>query len=224
MLFHGASCKSCEIVTGRFEEECLRNNFSVYRSIAKFPSTRSPLQGPRILCLPLLPRPGILVGRAMANDLLCERMMIWSGFAPFHEPFTESHLTFHIPAFIRTLAKIAHGYAVGELGIDGFHHMLPTVILKDFSKVYQYLVGISDRVFTPPNGNEPSDNQSDPLHPTYTAHETYLKLLRREADFLAIVGVRLFAAHGTPFYECVAGPLTAEGCTQFGLPLPNQSS
>ena len=222
LLFRKASCKSCAVVTAKFEEECLRYNFSVYRTIAKFPSTRPPLQGPRALCLPELPRPGILDGRLPSNDLVCERMLIWSGFTPSEQPFREPSLNFNWTAFLRMLAKIGHGYAVGELGIDSFVHALPQVILGERPDLAQYLVGISDSPYASLPGADPSKHV--PSEPIYTAHETYIKILARESDFLVIAGIRLFAPHGAPFYECVAGPLTPKGRARLGLPLLNQSS
>lgn len=218
LLFLKASCKACGAITGRFEEECLRENFSIYRAIAKFPSTRPPLQGPRILCLPELPPPGILVGRLPSTDLVCERMLIWSGFDPSEQPFRETSLHFNWPAFFRMLAKIGHGYAVGQLGIDSFVHLLPQVILGDRPNLAQYLVGLSERPYYSLPGEPPED---DPLDPTYTSHETYIRFKLHKSDILAIAGVRLFAPHGAPFYECVAGPLTPAGRARHGQPLSN---
>ena len=219
LLFTKASCKSCAAVTAKFEEDCLRFNFSVYRAIAKFPSTRPPLQGPRALCLPELPRPGILDGRIPSTELVCERMIIWSGFSPSEQPFREPSLNFNWTAFLRMLAKIGHGYAVGELGIDSFVHELPQVILGERPDLAQHFVGISDYPYASlPDADLSEHIESEPI---YTAHETYIKILRRKTDFLAIAGIRLFAPHGAPFYECVVGPLTPAGCARLGLPPPN---
>ena len=223
MLFLEASCKKCERVTGRFEEECLRNNFSVYRAAAKLPSTRPPLENPRGLCLPILPRPGILVGRPPSTDLLCDTMATWSGFDPSEEPM-EGPTTFNLIAFIRTLAKIGHGYAIAKLGIDSFTHALPDIILWDHPELAQYLVGISDRAFTPVIGKDTREAETIDSEVMYAAHQMYIGILTRETDALVIVGICLFAAHGAPFYECVAGTLTPKGYARLGRPLPNQSS
>ena len=222
LLFLKASCRKCARVTGRFEEECLRNNFSVYRAAAKLPSSRPPLEHPRGLCLPILPRPGILVGRSPTTDLLCDTMATWSGFAPSEEPM-EGPTTFNLFAFIRTLAKIGHGYAVGKLGIDRFTHALPDVILWDRPELAQHLVGISERTFRPVVGNGTRKAETIDSEEMYAAHETYIGILERETDALVIVGICLFAAHGAPFYECVAGTLTPNGYARLERPLPNQT-
>ena len=223
LLFLKASCKKCEKVTGQFEQECLRTNFSVYRTIAKFPSSRPPLKTPRGLCLPRLPRPGLLVGRPPGADLICDGAMIWSGFTPGEAP-ERGPFAFNFVAFIRMLAKIAHGYAVGELGMDSFSHMLPDVILWKRPELAQTLVGLSDHPYARLPDNQfvaPQVIESDPM---YAAHETYFKVLTRETDYLVLIGVRLFAAHGAPFYECIAGPLLPKGCARLGLPLRDQNA
>ena len=221
LLFRKASCKICERITGRFEEECLRNNFSVYRAEANLPSSRPPLENPRGLCLPLLPRPGILVGRPPSTDLLCDTMLVWSGFDPSEQP-SEGSMTFNLTAFIRTLAKIGHGYAVAKLGIDSFVHTLPDVILWNRPELAQHLVGISDRVFIPVVGDDTRKSEIIDSKPMYAAHEIYIKILPREAEAFVIAGICLFAAHGAPFYECIAGTLTPASYARIGRPLPNQ--
>jgi hypothetical protein len=131
--------------------------------------------------------------------------------------------TFHLTSFLRMLAKIAHGYAVGELEIGSFHHMLPKVILWERPELAQHLIGLSGDGFMPIVGKNmfvPNPSVSNSM---YTAHKCHIKLLRRETDYLVVVGICLFAAHGTPFYECVAGPLTVPACIRLGLPLPNQN-
>ena len=82
------------------------------------------------------------------------------------------------------LAKIAHGHAVGELGIDSFSHLLPPVILGDFSNFSQHLVGVSDNEFAVPNDGV------DPINPSYTAHEIYLKLLTTDSQTVRILNTR----------------------------------
>ncbi|NML06977.1 hypothetical protein [Sphingomonas sp. G-3-2-10] len=43
--------------------------------------------------------------------------------------------------FCRMLAKIAHGYAVLSLGIDGFDHLLTPMILKEGERIFWYVGG-----------------------------------------------------------------------------------
>lgn len=223
LQFRKASCKKCQRVTARFEEECLRNNFSVYRTAAKLPSSRPPLETPRGLCLPILPRPGILVGRPPSTDLLCDTMATWSGFDPSEGPM-KGPTTFNLIAFIRTLAKIGHGYAVAKLGIDSFTHALPDVILWDRPDLAQHFVGISDSAFKPVVGNDTRKAETIDSEEMYAAYKMYIRILTRNSDALVLVGICLFAPHGTPFYECVAGTLTPKGYARLGRPLPNQNS
>jgi hypothetical protein len=90
--------------------------------------------------------------------------------------------------FARFLAKIAHGYAVAYLGVDGFTPFLPNVILDESSDPFLYVGGFSE-----PPANEAA------LHFVEQGHAVL-----GDTKF-ALVRVRLFASLGAPEYVVVAG-------------------
>jgi hypothetical protein len=66
-------------------------------------------------------------------------------------------------AFCHLLAKIAHGFAVLELGIEGFTPLLSEIILKDYGgdnslSLYD-LLGGDPRQFAPSKAHLPQSNQ-----------------------------------------------------------------
>lgn len=90
--------------------------------------------------------------------------------------------------FARFLAKIAHGYAVAYLGVDGFAPFLPEVILDESSDPFLYVGGYSE-----PPANEAA------LH---SVEHGYAVL---GGTKFVLVRIRLFASLGAPEYVVVAG-------------------
>lgn len=100
---------------------------------------------------------------------------------------------FDLMAFARMLAKIAHSFAVAELGLSGFEHYLPQLILKYNSAIAGYLIGNCIRELPIPR--DPPINQ------------IAFGLTKYGMNWNVFVTIRLFAPHGTPSYSVVAGKL-----------------
>lgn len=95
--------------------------------------------------------------------------------------------------FARMLAKIAHSFAMAELGADAFEPLLPDLILGK-SETAPYLVG--------GDATEESSSVELPLHylgPMYASVDEVLYLL---------IAIRLFSKMGMPRYHVVVGRST----------------
>jgi hypothetical protein len=161
------------------------------------------------LLLPDLPVPGITMGQPFpdpnspselnVHGVHCLYFPSGSWVIPYPQAYRPS--SFNIESFLRMLAKIAHGYAVAELGLDNLTSWLPDIILGTSSKSkLQYLIGAADKKLLaeipPPQGLD----QQDP--PLYTAHQ--VRLLRSGLGIS--VAIRLFAFHKVPpLYHVVVG-------------------
>lgn len=100
---------------------------------------------------------------------------------------------FDVDALARTLAKIAHAIAVGELGINAFEHWLPPYILgKD--PALSYLVGAAE-------GSLDLANELHEIKWT-VGPRTDCHLVTR---YLVTVNIRLFAQYGGPHAMVVVG-------------------
>jgi hypothetical protein len=106
------------------------------------------------------------------------------------------------------LAKIAHCYAVAELGLDALTAPLPSLILGHDLTLSQYLVGGTHLQIPAP--------QFGPKERTaglYTLHQLHLGIRPLFLDGqpvgrgLVTATIRLFAIHNTPLYEVVVGEL-----------------
>lgn len=98
--------------------------------------------------------------------------------------------------FGRMLAKIAHSYAIAELGLKSFNHLLLEFILERTPFDGNYLVG-GDLSNLPP---------SDP----HNLHELKWRWEDTILGRFLIVGIRLFACFGGPQYYVVTGlPISA---------------
>jgi hypothetical protein len=82
------------------------------------------------------------------------------------------------------LAKIAHSYAVAEVGLDGFEHFLPEMILGKCMYFSHYV------------GNGIVHEAATPELPTLTMDTI---------DDLIVVYVRLYARYGLASYMVVVG-------------------
>jgi len=101
--------------------------------------------------LPVLPRAGILVGRPPTSEILVSTVQRnWfstTQFTPKHHsatPEVAQDNKFRYQSFIRMLAKIAYGYALGEIGLDKFYPLAPDLILWRDPTLLHYLVGCAD--------------------------------------------------------------------------------
>jgi len=90
--------------------------------------------------------------------------------------------------FCRLLAKIAHCYAVAELGVDGFKPYLLDIIRDPDARFIGEYVGDAMAV----------DNRGEDLH------EVYQEDFYRKSKHV-VVCVRLFGNYGLPTYWVVAG-------------------
>jgi hypothetical protein len=107
---------------------------------------------------------------------------------------------FRIWPFVRLLAKIAHGYAVAEYGVDAFQHLLTHVILEEHS-VAPYLVG-----GTP--GHWP---------PEPVLHRVHTEIHHVGGRSFIIARIRLFAylVPPVPVYTVVVGELSPTSLQPF---------
>ena len=87
------------------------------------------------------------------------------------------------------LAKIAHGCAVADRGMDTFRPRLPQFICGDPSVGPAYFVG------------------SDPGEPMLESTNQLHSFETKEVDGQLVVSVRLFSKLGGLAYQIVAGPL-----------------
>jgi hypothetical protein len=160
-------------------------------------------QHPTPLVLPILKPPGILRGVPQRDCNETDAVLgMWHYVAPFdtaNDPPLTAILTevwFSNPLFLRMIAKIAHGAAVWEFGLENIVPFLPPLILGDDPSLAFYLVGGGAQANLPPS--------KTPLH---------LEVLRTTDKKIHVI-IRLFAdltglphdlRPGAPFFHVVVG-------------------
>lgn len=222
LLLAEASCRDCAALTMAFENAMLqklmlaaRRKLKIRgkkrkRDKAKFAVRRVDATGietiewhtledhPTVLLLVAMDAPGLIQGRKAGEPAL---MLPWA-----YTPATiklKDRRSFSTPALdtvalCQMLAKIAHGFAVWQFGLDGFTPMLLELILHghngDQSLSRYFVVGGSLRELAPTNA----------LHVLgWDIH-----LIERQ-EYL-VVAVRLFSYLGAPIYFVVVGRLNIE--------------
>lgn len=220
-----ASCHNCNSMTTAFETPVLRDVFRYGRGllgvrsrkrrgkaqrpltyIAGATGTGEPLQ--EFLANSQMPfmfgypsftgRPNILEAFPVEGD---DPRLKWVvGPREFREEQSRLQLKIDTVSFWRTIAKIAHCYTIGQIGLDGFEHRL--------------LPFIKGTVRPPPRsllGNIVSIGPDEPgaLHwiemrdvSTWAGFQGGKRFAR-----LAIVRMQLFASYGSPIYEVIAGEI-----------------
>jgi hypothetical protein len=162
----------------------------------------------------LFDRPGILRGCPP------QEVIPWTihdfgelaGIDQYGEPST----LIHVGPFWRTLAKIAHGYAVSVIGLERFKPYLHNYIREsgecdqdgrfcDGSHLTYYIGNIDESHW----------------HRTYSLHsleitETTVQVYHKYLFFkrLAVVYIQLFSVYGFPVYEIVVGEFTGPALDQ----------
>jgi hypothetical protein len=149
---------------------------------------------PKMLVMPVfLQPPGILIGQTPNTRL----NLVYRVFERRNRTLTPTEqgtkvfLHFENAAFVRMLAKIAHGFAVGELGLDGFDPDLPDLVLGRNLALASYLIGLS--------------NEQQPVTSGLLSHQIGWGIFPWANRLLIGVRMCLFAVHGTPAYTVIVG-------------------
>ncbi len=217
-----ASCKRCAKKTSDVERMVLQRSLLTprvrlgirrkkrKRSEGKFPvhvtgsdqqdviSHTSLDDHPSVLFLPYFNPPGLMIDRPIGENSLQGAFLktLTTLPKPAYREFASPPID--TAAFCQLLAKIAHGFAVLELGIEGFAPLLPEIILKDYG---------GDNTFSWYHllGGNPSQ-----FAPSEAQHVLGWGFFQKDADEYVIVSLRLLANEGAPVYFAVAGTLTPE--------------
>ena len=152
--------------------------------------------------LPIFERPGVLRNAPPTNEILL--VSAWNYMAIDAEERAKRYAVdaglwqaFRPDLFCRMLAKIAHGFAVAELGLDSFKPFLPDVILGKSEFASHYVGGTSEADIRPPKITNPS---------TELAHELEGRRVLGPGSLpLVSVLIRLFATIEAPTYEIIVG-------------------
>jgi hypothetical protein len=164
-----SSCASCRQMTGAFEQVCLRVNFHNFRVHSNLP-TRRPKERPKDLPLnilrnqtyqtirlpvedhphhlmmPVFQPPGIFTSAHLPFDYAGTTMLViyFDGWVEKTSKVSCKEIlphNFDFESFVRMLAKIGHGYAVAELGLNSFKPLLADLIAWRDPTLARYLVG-----------------------------------------------------------------------------------
>ena len=232
LILPKASCEKCRRVTSGFETTCLRKMFLPYRQLAGLvrhekdlpahiplifdPTAREggrlvPVgEHPRMLVLPqFLEPPGMLIGAAPDTQLKIGYQIIGDRDVDdaMRRVLADKRpisLHFNHVAFMRMLAKVAHAFAVAEIGLGDLDPELPDLIHGRNLGLASYLIGRSDIHLPVPANN--------------LGHQVAWGGIPYGTRVLVGVRIRLFAAHPTaPAYTVIAGVLATGAATRYGL-------
>lgn len=155
------------------------------------------MEHPLNMMFPLFEEPAFITGRPLTNRLRIGFMasvdtsMTWVnrlGYSARTQPY-KFMTDYDIPAFIRMLAKMAHGLAVCRYGLDGFEPFLIPVI--EWEADWRPLIGSNDVR----------------LPPTTTNHLMYPYHAWHRGQWLVLCDMRIFSSLGGPRYRAVVGRL-----------------
>ena len=216
-----ASCRQCAAITKQFEQTCSRDMFGPLRIRLDLQTRRKKLR-PKSLeittfnakgksetktvpshqfpkaCVGLkLQPPGIILGQPPTDQIHNPTIVMSSEdsevkpYIPENQHAVVLGMIDH-NAFFRLLAKIAHSFVVARIGVDGFKHRIPPLLIGkpgDSTDTFPYLVG--------GDTEDPSPEKS--LH---VLDERQVSI--RGMNF-RVVTIRLFAFMGMPRYKIVVG-------------------
>ena len=157
---------------------------------------------PFIITFPYFDTPGIVNGNQIHQSGGPKSKRFWiRGASPYysfhglmekllselraHEIFPESKA--EVPAFCKLIAKIAHSFAVAEIGLSGFEPILEPIIITDQLSNCMHYIGSA-------GNDEPPQN---------ILHD--LKILEFKNINAILVKIRLLCKLGTPTYIVAVG-------------------
>jgi hypothetical protein len=229
-----ASCESCRKITQTFETTCLRKDmfsfryhFDLIKHKYEIPDTVPlhllaqglgevkyipPKTNPNFLVLPFIHRPPGMISGGVPGQISPITLQVFGNTAELKAQLEQQgqlhdiRNLFNLQAFVRMLAKIAHSFLAGELGLKNFKPELPQLILDDRCILGNYLVGNWTGDSTPPSNPK-------------TLHQLGWAPMRWGNQWVAVVRIRLFAGCGpTPIYSIVAGAISREIQQRHSLP------
>ena len=218
-----ASCSDCRKITGGFESACLKSNFGMVRAHGGMPTRRPkdrPTQGKlfiiengqeRVKNVPLDEHPNVL---AMPEFSVPPAHLTGSTRPPLirmkmhseqHEVHRLAQLqsdqavmvggSFNVDAFVRLLAKIAHGMMWISFDTERVRPLLLPIILAGETGDAWRLIGMGELPMIP-------------FSPAYGrgVHQVICDVAStQEKGNFIIVKMRLFAEWGAPAYTVIAG-------------------
>jgi hypothetical protein len=218
-----ASCESCRVVTGEVERLVLRVMMGQARAELGVGSKRHKKMKkhdfpavthrggikkeeevhyshlPAYLAMFAMEPPGFLRGVPVADEFLGEivfRQLATNVIDRVHNlgGRVTNKLVINPGLICRMLAKIAHAYAVAELGHGSFRPYLRDLILRPDSGTASHFVGglVGDH----------------PMGPNGPLHKIELWRPRRSGPSSLIAIIQLFAIHQMPIYQVVVGEMT----------------
>jgi hypothetical protein len=221
-IFRNASCEDCRKKTHEFETQVINELFREFR-IRYGARTRKPKNRPKTLWLRTkqgkvevaaneFPAAAMFFKLGKANYMLrrppFDPTFEWIPSVIFDSEEGDAVIAKHgwedvtyqfklvVYDFVRMIAKIAHGYAVAELGLDAFKPMVVDLILGHATN-YGYLVGGSMTI--------------EPSVPDKGNHWIALGMgAGTISPPVVLVTVRLFQQAQTPSYHVVVGRLETE--------------
>jgi hypothetical protein len=219
MILPEASCRACQKIINEIETYCMRGPFLSHRLATGLvnyskdlgDTIRMPIiidgvrhekefpveQYPRFLVLPQLhDLPGIVGGHSTDGNFGRVSFSIWGDEEELQALYAEGNAIlmdgFNLDSFARLLAKMAHGYAAGELRIENFDPLLSAFILGRKPKSATYLLG-----------NWGEDGMARPPGVIHQIGHSFTDVGDR---VLIQVRIRLFAAlENTPVYRIAVG-------------------
>ena len=222
LILPRASCEICRQITQKIEESCLRKMLLPYRlrfdlvqreheikkamevmveSETAIETKVIPrISGPHYLLLPALEQPpGLLIGQPAGAPMPyhlqfagnAEQLRELPGLVGANRVHFKAHVD--VGSYIRMIAKIAHSFAVGQIGIDGFNADLRQFILGQDFNMASFLIGCS--------------TVDLPIRSDALSHQVGLGILPWGPIQFVRVRVRLFARHNSPAYDVIVGRL-----------------
>ena len=221
IIYPKASCERCKKIIHEIETYCMRGPFLSHRLKAGLVNNLQDLghtltmpiikngeryieefsieDFPNYLVLPDLVGAPQIFTHGLGGALTPRSLNIWGIEDELRALHQKGNVllveNFSMDKFGRAIAKIAHGFVAGKIGLENFEPMLPNYILGRGPDFGAYLIGKwpEDEMFRGPG----------------LLHQIGYAFRRFQNRDYAVVRLRLFAEHDrTPIYEIVAGPLT----------------
>ncbi|MBI9045936.1 MAG: hypothetical protein JEZ06_15695 [Anaerolineaceae bacterium] len=220
LILPKSSCPNCSLITSQFEQFCLRPFFGNPRMVLDLP-TRLPKERPKkapmeyigadgkrhkspisLEEVPLIilgfnfPEPRFLMGLPPTEEVEGDLVARYID-NEIQKRFLDSDVkqiklgSVNILLFSRMIAKIAHSFAISQLGYGTFNPFLTDLILGNFSQYSTFVGGYK--------------NQDNLKFPEVPLHYIYMKDISfKNNDYISVV-INLFAFADMPTYQVIVG-------------------